>query len=1154
MAQLAVFSPPVARSVMEGLIILFLIVLGIVSFILPIWAFFAIGRLDRENERLRHDVELLDWEVKKLRDGSASQAPIAPRQAPVSPNVPATTAAPAIGTAVLAEDAPAAATASAAGECVTPAAVPPGSSMAPEVLISLGSEPPPLDPETKVAAPPDSPPAAATEPPAPGWLDRVDWEQFMGAKLFAWLGGLALFLGVAFFVKYAFEHDLIPPEVRVALGFLVGAGLIVGGLRMDRARYGITCQTLIATGVVSLYAVTFACNAVYHFPFFGLMPTFLLMMLITTAAFVLAVQLEAQVVAILGLLGGFLTPGLLSTGHDNAAGLFGYVALLDAGLVAVALQRSWLHLVPLGAGGTVLTMIGWMQKHYASEKMGVAMAVCMVFTGLFLVAHEFARRRQTVSPLVGGTALALPVVAFCFAGFFLDQFPAGANGMWFGFVLLITLACFHLAWREEQGWIIGGAAGAGALLLLLWTGQVFEPGRAPVLVAACLGSCVVYLGAYLLGRRLGRVDPALLWSAVAMPVVAFGFAGYLLTHPAVAARPGLILGFVFAADAILLLLAWLDDRLDELPAAGGLGVFVLLAAWTAGYLTEPMLPWALAGYLVFAALHTVFPTALARVRPAAGPGWSQFFPPLALLLMLGPLFKLESASFLLWPAMLLVDLLAIALAVLTGTILVVAAVLVLTLAVTGVAVFRVPVDTMFPSTLLLVIGGFGLFFFAATLWLARRLGDKLSGGADAGKYRAVLGDVRTQLPAMSSLLPFVLLILVCARLPVRDPSSLFGLALLLVVLTLGLARIMAVEWLPACALAGAAGLAHAWHARHFTAIEPLPPLLWYLAFHGIFAAYPFLFRRQFAGMKGPWAVAALSGVALFPLVHRLIGAAWPNGVMGLVPAAFAAAPLLSLLLVRRQLAEGPVRLSVLAWYGGVALFFITLVFPIQFERQWLTVAWALEGAALCWLFHRIPHPGLRVVGVALLAAAFARLALNPAVLGYHARGETPILNWYLYAYGLTTAALATGARLLAPPRERVLGIAAPPLLNTLAAVLGFVLLNLEIADYFTAPGARALVFQFSGDFARDMTYTIAWALYALGLLAAGLWRGLPLARHAGIGLLSVALLKLFLHDLARLEALYRVGALFGVAVIAIAASFAYQRFLPGHASNPPKQD
>ena len=67
-------------------------------------------------------------------------------------------------------------------------------------------------------------------------------------------------------------------------------------------------QTLCATGVVILYAVTFACRSIYHFDFFGPIPTFLLMVLITTTAFILAVRLNALVVAILGMFGGFLTP------------------------------------------------------------------------------------------------------------------------------------------------------------------------------------------------------------------------------------------------------------------------------------------------------------------------------------------------------------------------------------------------------------------------------------------------------------------------------------------------------------------------------------------------------------------------------------------------------------------------------------------------------------------------------------------------------------------------------------------------------------------------------------------------------------------------------------------------------------------------------
>jgi uncharacterized membrane protein len=108
-------------------------------------------------------------------------------------------------------------------------------------------------------------------------------------------------------------------------------------------------------------------------------------------------------------------------------------------------------------------------------------------------------------------------------------------------------------------------------------------------------------------------------------------------------------------------------------------------------------------------------------------------------------------------------------------------------------------------------------------------------------------------------------------------------------------------------------------------------------------------------------------------------------------------------------------------------------------------------------------------------------------------------------------------------------------------VLAFLLLNIEIADYFSPPGAT-LTFQFEGNFARDMTYSIAWALYALVLLVIGIARKIPVSRYAALGLLSVTLLKLFFHDLAQLGQLYRVGALVGVAVIAMLASFAYQRF------------
>ena len=233
--------------------------------------------------------------------------------------------------------------------------------MTPAPVVSKATpEPPPIPQELLKPSAPQI--ARPTKPP-------IDWEQFMGAKLFAWIGGLALFLGIAFFVKYSFEHNLIPPELRIAIGFVVGAGLVVGGLLLKRKENAVTAQTLCATGILVLYAVTFACRAYYHFAFFGLIPTFLLMTLITAVAFLLSVRLNAIIVAVLGIAGGFLTPILLSTNQDNPLGLFGYIALLDIGLLALAQRQRWNALPILGAIGTALMQFAWVGRVLCSGEI-----------------------------------------------------------------------------------------------------------------------------------------------------------------------------------------------------------------------------------------------------------------------------------------------------------------------------------------------------------------------------------------------------------------------------------------------------------------------------------------------------------------------------------------------------------------------------------------------------------------------------------------------------------------------------------------------------------------------------------------------------------------------------------------------------------------
>ncbi len=76
-----------------------------------------------------------------------------------------------------------------------------------------------------------------------------------------------------------------------------------------------------------------------------------------------------------------------------------------------------------------------------------------------------------------------------------------------------------------------------------------------------------------------------------------------------------------------------------------------------------------------------------------------------------------------------------------------------------------------------------------------------------------------------------------------------------------------------------------------------------------------------------------------------------------------------------------------------------------------------------------------------------------------------------------------------------------------------------------------------------MSYSIAWALFALLMLIVGMRKQIAAVRYASLGLLGATVIKLFLHDLSQLDQLYRISAFVVVAVIAILASFLYQRFL-----------
>lgn len=124
-----------------------------------------------------------------------------------------------------------------------------------------------------------------------------------------------LLLGISFFIKYSFDQGWIGPLARVLMGAAFGLVLIGGGeycLRRSMRNFAVG---LLVAGVVTLYFSAYASHAFYDL--ISLDAAFPIYCLITGGAALIALHSGIQTVAVMGLIGGFATPVLISTGTNQ---------------------------------------------------------------------------------------------------------------------------------------------------------------------------------------------------------------------------------------------------------------------------------------------------------------------------------------------------------------------------------------------------------------------------------------------------------------------------------------------------------------------------------------------------------------------------------------------------------------------------------------------------------------------------------------------------------------------------------------------------------------------------------------------------------------------------------------------------------------------
>nr|WP_282452829.1 DUF2339 domain-containing protein [Lysobacter sp. CAU 1642] len=472
------------------------------------------------------------------------------------------------------------------------------------------------DPATASSEPPAAP-AAPAEPGLPERLVALAWGWLREGNVPVKLGMLVLFVGVAGLLRYAAERGVfdLPIELRLAAIAAAGlAGLWFGWVRRERQRIFALSLQGGALGVLLL--TVFAAFARYQLIPAG--AAFFLVVLLVAASGLLAVRQNALALAVLGSIGGFLAPVLISTGSGNHVALFSYYALLNLAVFGVAWVRPWRILNLVGFGFTFVVGTLWAWRYYRPDFYPTVQPFLVLFF-LFYVAIALLYALRSAQPpqravdgtLVFGTPL---VAAGLQAGLMADRPLALA------FAAVLAAALYAaLAW-----WIRGNDRLSSLRYSFAVLAVGFATAAVPLALDADLTAQVWALeGAALVWLGLRAARRSQWWAGLALQVVAglaWLFSLDALPHDAPDWRNGvfvgglvlsLALGFVvlqlqragravlvgwawFVAMAAVWAIVWLRELIDALPGdavAPSTVVWVaascLLAAWLRGRLDWP---------------------------------------------------------------------------------------------------------------------------------------------------------------------------------------------------------------------------------------------------------------------------------------------------------------------------------------------------------------------------------------------------------------------------------------------------------------------------------------------------------------------------------------------------------------------------------------
>lgn len=210
------------------------------------------------------------------------------------------------------------------------------------------------------------------------------------------LGVIALVICIGYFLKWSIDSGLLGPAGRVAIAILAGIGMVGFGMQNFHKKYGLLAQGLLGGGLAALYFSMYASGSMYKL--LPMAAVFSVMVLITICAGLMAYRFNSQLVAIFGIIGGFVTPIILAVPGASPVSLYAYMLILNLGILGIAHVRNWRLLNYLGFIFTWLViLISFSSYQVARDFTGTIICLTALFVlyGLIIFYYNLVKDRKS---------------------------------------------------------------------------------------------------------------------------------------------------------------------------------------------------------------------------------------------------------------------------------------------------------------------------------------------------------------------------------------------------------------------------------------------------------------------------------------------------------------------------------------------------------------------------------------------------------------------------------------------------------------------------------------------------------------------------------------------------------------------------------------